>query len=256
VTFGVRVSEAWLLDALERFLPPGHLRAPSPRVAHVYSLVAGGEGPRPGVRRFHVVYSGGTRIARTRDLPEALAAFEGSVRLFVAMRAKARTYVHAGCVDLGGAVVLLPGSTGTGKSTLVAALLQAGAGYFSDEYAVLDAAARVHPYAKDLTLRACDGAPGRRLTVPELDVPVATASAPAGVVLLTRYRPGARFRPERLPGGLAVLALLAHAVPARIRPRGTFACLTRLVSRVPVYRGDRSDVSPVIEWLRSRHAPA
>jgi hypothetical protein len=43
--------------------------------------------------------------------------------------------------------MVLPGKSFAGKTTLVAALVRAGAEYWSDEYAVLDANGDVHPYA-------------------------------------------------------------------------------------------------------------
>ena len=46
----------------------------------------------------------------------------------------------------------LPGHSFSGKSTLVAALVRAGAVYYSDEFAVLDPDGFVHPYAKALSL--------------------------------------------------------------------------------------------------------
>ncbi|HET6210294.1 MAG TPA: hypothetical protein VFD94_07920, partial [Jatrophihabitans sp.] len=44
-----------------------------------------------------------------------------------------RLCLHAGVVTYPGAAVVIPGSSGLGKSTLTAALVQAGFGYLSDE---------------------------------------------------------------------------------------------------------------------------
>ena len=49
-----------------------------------------------------------------------------------------------------------------GKSTLVTALLRAGATYYSDEYAVIDGRGQVYPYARRLSLRATSSEPRRR----------------------------------------------------------------------------------------------
>jgi hypothetical protein len=61
--------------------------------------------------------------------------------------------VHSGAVLCGGRALLLPGKTHSGKSSLVAELLRRGATYFSDEYALIDAEGRVHPYPRPLLLR-------------------------------------------------------------------------------------------------------
>lgn len=63
------------------------------------------------------------------------------------------TAVHAGAVRIGGYAVLLPGSTNTGKSALVAELLRLGAEYLSDEYALIDAKGQVHSYPRPRLLR-------------------------------------------------------------------------------------------------------
>jgi len=56
-----------------------------------------------------------------------------------------------------GRAILLPGRSYVGKSTLVMELVRAGAVYYSDEYAVLDARGRVHPFAQPVALREPDG---------------------------------------------------------------------------------------------------
>src|SRR5207247_125098 len=60
---------------------------------------------------------------------------------------------HAGAVAHRGRIALLPGQSFAGKTTLTAALVELGALYYSDEFAVLDADGLVHPYAKDLSIR-------------------------------------------------------------------------------------------------------
>ena len=58
------------------------------------------------------------------------SAVPGSVRDFL--------FLHAGSVVHDGQALLLPGGTGSGKSSLVVALLQAGFDYLSDEHGALD----------------------------------------------------------------------------------------------------------------------
>jgi hypothetical protein len=60
--------------------------------------------------------------------------------------------VHAGAVARHGRAILLPGRSGAGKTTLVAALLRAGFQYLSDEAAVLRPDGRIWPYAKPLSI--------------------------------------------------------------------------------------------------------
>jgi hypothetical protein len=61
--------------------------------------------------------------------------------------------VHSGAVTVGGKAVLVPAEMETGKSTLVTALLRAGAQYLSDELGAIDPVTRsVHAYPKRITL--------------------------------------------------------------------------------------------------------
>lgn len=252
VRVGVRISSRGHTDLLSRFLPPGRRPVTDPRVDHLHSLLVGGPGPRPGVRRFHVVYSGGEVVARTHDLHEALEILEASIRMLVAIRARRRLFLHAGAVSIGGAGVVLPGASEAGKSTLVNALLAEGATYFSDEYAVLGAGGRLHPYPLDLRLQRGAAGAYARVSAAEAGARVASTSAGVGMVLLTRYRPGAKFRPRRLAPSDAVLKVLRHAIPARFRPAFTLDRLVELVRRTPVYASDRPDTRSVVDWLRER----
>lgn len=102
----------------------------------------------------------------------ALGVLDAQIRAEVALRAPDAIFVHAGVVAHRDPAIVIPGSSFTGKTTLVAALVRAGATYFSDEFAVLDERGCLAPYAKPLSLRP----PGQRR---EIDNP---ASALGGAV--------------------------------------------------------------------------
>jgi hypothetical protein len=81
-----------------------------------------------------------------------------------------------------GRAVILPGRSMSGKTSLVAALVKAGATYFSDEYAVLDKLGMVHPYIKTLSLRT-DSMQRLQRSAEEL------AAMPGGSLCPWRYWP-------------------------------------------------------------------
>lgn len=113
--------------------------------------------------------------------------------------------VHAGCVA-GEGGVLLPGASGTGKSTLTAACIAEGMAYLSDEYAALDLAdGTLTPYAKPL------GLDGDRLVSASVLTPgsVGRSGPPSGIVF-PRYAPGAVATMGPLDPGWTLLALAAH----------------------------------------------
>ena len=62
-----------------------------------------------------------------------------------------------------------------------------------------------------------------------------------GLVLITRYVKGTRFRPRQLSAGRAVLGLLANTLPARRRPGRVLDTLTQAVARASVLRGTRGE---------------
>lgn len=242
LSVGVRVSDRSVLDRVKALLPPGWKPAAKPTVRRLYSLIAGGPTRRVGVRRFNILYSGATRLSRTHDLEATLRHLELDLELYIADRARRRTFVHAGVVGWNGRAIVIPGRSGSGKSSLVKALVRAGATYYSDEFAVLDERGRVHPYPLPLTIRrGQDGAPPVKCRVEEIGGVAGSRPLPVGLVVVTRYVSGARFRPRPVSAGRAVLELLANTLPARRRPEQVLDTLTRVVSQAPVLRGTRGE---------------
>jgi hypothetical protein len=254
---GLRVSDPAVLGRAVECLPPGWTRGRSPVVDQLYSLVVGGHdgGSRP--RRFHLLYTAASRIARTLDLEEALAVLESDLKMHVAEKAHGRVFVHAGVVAHRGRTILLPGRSHSGKSRLVDALVRAGCTYYSDEFAVLDARGRVHAYPAPLTLRGEDGAPPRRLQLPGSGGRGARPALPVGLVVVSRYRPEARWRPRRISPGRGLLALLDNTVPARRRPRAVLSVLSRIVAAATVFRGYRGEAEAaaprLLDLVRGDH---
>ena len=244
---GVRTNAPALLDRLGPHLPPGWRACASPVVDQIFSVwVDPGGATRPSR-----VYAGHRRRARTADLAHAFAVLESEIRQCVAAGAERRTFVHAGVVGWRGRAIVIPGRSRSGKTTLVAELVKAGALYLSDEFAVLDGRGRVHPFAKPLSIRGAGGcdrhAQPRRAE--ELGGTCATRPLPVGLVVLAEHRPGATWRPERLSAGQAVLEMLAHTVPARLRPEASLASLGRAVATATVLKGSRGEAREVAELL-------
>jgi hypothetical protein len=245
---GLRVSDAGALERTSACLPPGWKAAAHPVVDSMYSLVVGSSGGR--IRRFNLLYRGTERIARSHDIDEVYAALEEDLKLHVATSSPARVFVHAGVVGWRGGAIVLPGRTFAGKSTLVDALVRAGATYYSDEYAVLDERGRVHPFARALKLRARPGDPAQ--APPEsASGPVGTRPLPVRLVALTHYRAGSRWRSAALSPGQALLAVMEHTVPVRHRPEATLKTLREVVTRAAVIKGVRGEVDEAVKRLLS-----
>lgn len=248
VRLGLRTNAPEVLGELRRCLPPGWRPRRSALVDELFSIWVD---PDSGGARPSRVYVGRHRRVRTRDRGHALAVLESELRQSVAARSTSRTFVHAGVVGWRGRAIVIPGRSRSGKTTLVAGLIRAGASYFSDEFAVLDARGRVHPFAKPLSIRGASGCDVhvRRPSAEELGGQSASAPLPVGLVVLAVHRPGARWEPSTLTPGQAVIEMLAHTVPARLRPAESLQALERAVARAVVLKGERDEAAELAPRL-------
>lgn len=249
---GFRVNDPAVLERVCAYLPPGWKPAASPIVDTLYSLIVGGDVPNSRVRRFHLLYAGAARMARTMDLDQLLDTLESDLHFRVAVGAQRQLFVHAGVVGWHGRAIVIPGVSMSGKTTLVEALIRAGATYYSDEFAAFDSLGRVHPYPRPLHIRGADGEPRRRLPANALGGRAGTKPLPVGLVALTEYRPGARWRPRELSPGESVLELLGHTVLARYRPRLALKTLRHVASGAVTLRGKRGEANETAAALLER----
>jgi hypothetical protein len=92
--------------------------------------------------------------ATAPDLVSAVRALNHEVMHALMLRHPHLFFVHGGVVELGGRAVVLPGLSRAGKSTLVLALLCAGARLLSDELMVYDPRTRcLCPFARAVKVR-------------------------------------------------------------------------------------------------------
>ena len=236
-------------DLLHEVLPPGHQPTSSRTVQRLYSLILGGDSQERGVRRFNILYDGAQRLARERDLAPVLRILAAQIRRTVAEMAPRRVFVHAGVIEHCGRAIVVPGASLSGKSTLVSELIKQGATYYSDEFAVLDDRGRVHPFAKPLSLRKPGSFDSIDHEVEEFGAAAGVKSVPIGMVAITRYAPGAKWRPQVLSAGQGALALLSHSVAARRQPRRVIGALHRALGGALIVKGVRGEASGVAQQL-------
>ncbi len=248
---GIRVNQAEVLERLEPLLSPGWKPARSRVVDRLYSLRVGSNqatGSPERVRWYNLLYANTERISRTMDLDDLLQVFASDMRLFVAETSETRVFVHAGVVGWHGRAIVLPGKTFSGKSTLVAGLVRAGATYYSHEYAVFDSRGRVHAFPHPTGTLEGDR-PSISGLVEELGVTAGGPPLPVGLVIVSEYKPGASWSPQTLSPGQAALALLANTASARLAPQRALEMLKRAVRRAPVLIGARGEVDEVLEKM-------
>lgn len=243
---GVRTNRPEMLASIKECLPPGWQAISTETVAHLFSVWIGGEHSRS--RDDCRLYQGAALQVRLRDRAALLDALEGCVQMCVAEWSPRRVFVHAGVVAWQGQALVIPGRSMSGKSTLVEALLRAGATYYSDEYAVLDERGRVHAYPRRLSLRQPKGKP-RRCSARELGGRTGRAPLPVGLVAVTKYLPGANWRPRPLSPGRAVLELLNNTVPALVKPEAVLKALHRVAPGARSLMGVRGEADETAEAL-------
>ena len=74
-----------------------------------------------------------------------------------------------------------------------------------------------------------------------LDGAVGERALPVGLVIVSEYRAGARFRARRLSQGQGLLAILANTVSARRQPEAALGVLQKVSAGARVYKGARGE---------------
>lgn len=240
VTLELICADAEILPRAVEALPPGWTIAPPDvRAAVTIELSRPAIGARRPVtlRVDGVVRATALRVATVIDLLEV------AVREEVARRSPTMLFVHAGVVAIADHAIVVPGASASGKTTLVSALLAAGAEYGSDDYAVIDGEGLVHPYPRRLSVRQ---GPHRRQRLSAAEVagaPVMPAPLPIGLLVFTEYHADAQWSPSQLSAGQAAMALLAHTLAARDRPADALRILANATNRAVALAGPRGDAS-------------
>jgi hypothetical protein len=196
-----------------------------------------------------------------REDPHCAPIFEEFARalmIHVANFVPDRVFLHAGVVGWRDRALLLPGPSFAGKTTLTSALIKAGATYYSDEYAVIDSGGWIHPYARDLQMRA----PGNdtQTSVPAHTFAASSGSIPlrAVMVVFAHYQPGARWNPQPVTHGMAVLEMLRHSIPMQRTPARVLATLAAMLEGAAAWRSARDEASfaahALLEALDTQYA--
>jgi hypothetical protein len=245
---GVRTNDATELEALAARYPPYWVPARGQVVAHLVSARFALPARREGLRNYHLLYDGPMRISRTLDRDELLETFESHLHRLVAASAS-KVFIHAGVVGWKGKAIVLPGRTLAGKTSLVAALMRAGAEYYSDEYAVVDREGRVHPYPKRLGIRQPERIE-QQLTAPNLlGGSVGSRPLPVGMILFTRYREGAGWKPRELMATQGALKLLEFCVSTLRVPQTAVETVKRMADGALTLRTTRGEADQVINQI-------
>jgi hypothetical protein len=177
---------------------------------------------------------------------EAVMWLRAAIDAGIACTATDALFIHAGVVGWRGRAIVLPGRSGAGKSSLTMALVDAGATYYSDDLAPIDASGRVHAYAKAPSLKGAVPAtrqvqpPGGGSVLPPL---------PIALIVATSFVPGARWAPLTQRGAIGVLPLLSNAVIATAKPQAAVAVAATIGASSITLSGPRAEASEVAQLI-------
>jgi len=196
----------------------------------------------------------GTSIRRGMSAQIALTFMERHVPEAVAVLAPGFVLLHAAVVGWQGRAVLLPGSSWSGKTTLAMALVEAGATYYSDEYAVLDRNAHVHSYLRPPRVRAGNQTASRLANALSRGLPT-PPPLPVGLVLISSYSEDAVWSPRPLTCSQAVFGMLAHTIAVRYKPELSLRVLREVGSAPRSFQTQRGQARATAKELFSLLQP-
>jgi hypothetical protein len=218
-------------------------------VTHLYEpCIVGGAGPATHVfvvRRHRNVESAPVSLYRDgqavlRRVPEdlAFAQLAWEVNRGVVEEAGNRLLLHAAAAERDGRIVILAGPEGSGKSTLVAALVRSGLRYVTDETVAIELpAGTIVPYPKPIALHETEHS--ERLVPAHAIRPDAVATSGGNarlLVLLAGYQRGRAPVARSISRAEAAVALAEQSFNFRDLGRGRLDALAEVVSACDCYQ--------------------
>jgi hypothetical protein len=183
-----------------------------------------------------------------RNSDDSLKRFESDFGLYVSEKLDGFVAVHAALIAVGDAVVIVPGSSGVGKSSLCVAAMNAGWQVWSDEYCLINTTTGdVSGWPRPIRQRLAGGG------VKRIDHQGAVGPGRATHVVSMKYmtkESGPVITLEEMSAGQVAMDLMANTVCARSRPEETFRATTALAKEVRGFAGSRGEAKDALEPLK------
>ena len=230
-------TEAGVVSA---HVPFGSTPASQADASHKFIFEADGQANE----LFRVRRCSPARALPWQPLSTALRTLQKELHICVAEYATTRVFIHAGVITWQNRTLVLPGFSHAGKSTLVWSLVQAGAVYYSDEYAVFDEHGDVHPFTLPISLRVIGGE--TRFVDPDR---CGSGPVPPSVIAFAKFKPGAVWMPRSLSPAESMLQLVRHSIAIRRHPTIVFPILKTISLQTQAFIGRRGEAAQILEWL-------
>lgn len=177
----------------------------------------------------------------------SLIRFESDFGLYVSEKLPGQVAVHAALIRIDNAVLVVPGFSGVGKSSLCVAAMDAGFEVWSDEYCLIDTSSGdVTGWTRPIRQR-----------LPQGGVRRINHQGPAGpgrathVVTMRFDTDTAGLDLEEVSPGQVAMDLMANTVCAQSRSEETFRATTRLAREVKGFGGTRGEIETALPLIRS-----
>ena len=238
------------IDAVLPYLPPSRSPVPGDDAERRY-LIEPTPHSDPAAEPSFRVFFEARLLTQSPDLEDCFSALEGDLSMAIATDPRhGFIFVHAGVVSLGEGALLIPGTSRSGKSTLVDALVSEGALYFSDEFAVIDTGGIVRPYLRQLSLRAENSlSPGKKVSLQRFKGRIAVDPLPVTGILGCQYSAETGWDCHIATPGQGVLLLLENAVGAQLDPQRSMKILSQAAQGAKVVIGKRGEASEALVHL-------
>lgn len=247
-------------------------------VAFLFDHMPAAEGPTPHVTLTVRASGRGPRTLLVNDelfceseSNSALAsALLGQVLFHLSDRSTGGLVLHAAAVCRGDRCVLLPGASGTGKTSLTAWLVRRGFEYLTDELVYIPLGSEeVRPFVRPLNVKASarttvgtdvldfDALTAQSMTSADvLLIPAgaigrqATARAPRlEAIVFPHYQAGAALHARPVSEAATGMRLMATLINARNLPAHGFEEVSRLARLIPGSVLEYGDFSQLETWV-------
>ena len=179
---------------------------------------------------------------------DSLVRFESDFGLYVSVKLPGLVAVHAALLHVDDAVVIVPGSSGVGKSSLCVAAMEAGWEVWSDEYCLINTATgEVSGWPRPIRQRLAGGG------VRRIDHQGPAGPGFATHVVTMKYvkkEMGPVLVLEPMTPGQVAMDLMANTVCARSRAEETFRATTALAKTVSGLAGHRGEATDALSEFR------